>query len=416
MSNLEINTTSTGQGMLIRCEGRLDANHTVHLNDVIDQLVREGHYHIIIDFSALEYLSSAGIRLLVSQYKTLSAVNGSFYLSAVSEAVDQILKMVGMADMLTCKPAHRDIEKNKPDTENCITEFNYRFSLSALNNNCMHAEFTGNPQQMMEGSFTDKDAVSIEAKEGLYALGLGAIGADFESCKNRFGEFLMIDGNMAYLPADGSKKPDYMMNSGQLKGHLTSLYGIRLEGDLSHFIRFANEDKETTLGLSQLIQSVSKLTTQNDFAIIIIAEISGLVGVSVNQSPVDGKNIFTYPEVKNTLNFTTEPEHAKMLAVCLGYCTKHATAEIQKFVRPLSPSSDFHAHFHTAVFPYIPLKKTNIDVHETVAALFDSGTLTDILHLIYDSREIAGLGESQFIHGYCWIAPVNSIKFNTNKA
>ena len=416
MNNLEINTSATEAGMLIRCEGRLDANHTIHLNDAIDQLVREGHYHIIIDFAGLEYMSSAGIRLLVSQYKSLNAVNGSFYIAAVSEPVEQILKMVGMAEMLTCKPAHHDVENIKPDTENSISEFNYRFDLSALNNKSgMQAEFIGKPQLMMDGLFTEKDALPIQANEGQFVLGLGAIGTDFESCKNRFGECLMIDGNVAYLPADGSKKPDYMMNSGQLKANLTLLYGIRFTGDFSYFIRFENEEREATLGLSQLIQSVSKLSTEKEFAIIIIAEVGGLVGVSLNQSPVDGKNIFTYPEVKDTVNFTTEPEHTKMLTVSLGYCTQHVTAEKQQFVRPLTPNADYHAHIHSAVFPYIPLKKTNIDVHETASALFDSGTLTDILHLIYDSREIAGLGESQFIHGYCWIAPVNAVSFNTKK-
>ena len=100
MTNLEINRESNGDEILLKCTGRLDANQTGHLNDYIDRLVREGLYQISLDMTGIEYLSSAGIRSLVTQYKNLKAINGNFHIAAMSENVRQVLNMVGMVEML----------------------------------------------------------------------------------------------------------------------------------------------------------------------------------------------------------------------------------------------------------------------------------------------------------------------------
>ncbi len=413
MTNLEITTGLCDEGMLISCKGRLDANHTEQLQDLMDQLLREGHYHILMDFSGLEYLSSAGIRLLVSQYKTLKQVNGSFQLRAVSEPVEQILKLVGMSELLTAKAPRS--KKTAPDSnpENSLQKFDYKFNLSALDSKtAMQACLFGQPELLQDSAFKSEHAIQIEAKERQFALGLGAIGDSYENCKNRFGEFIMMDGNLAYLPGDGSKKPDYMINSGDFRASLTALYGLRFEGDFSALLRFESENKNAGLGLSQLIESIEELTGHKEFLVLSIAEINALVGLALNQSPVDHKNIFGFPEVRESLNFTTEPAYNRMLSVNLGICSRRPDSELQRFTRPLCPGSEWYSHFHTAVFPYIPLKKSDIDLHETLHSLFDLGTLHSILHLACDSREIAGLGESEFIHGFCWLAPVESIQFN----
>jgi len=416
MNNLEILSEQQESEILIRCKGRLDANHTGHLNDAIDQFVRDGHYNIALDFTEVEYLSSAGIRLLVSQYKSLNAVNGTFYLAAMSDAVEQILKMVGMSDMLIGKPKAAKATKSVDTKVEQYTRDNYKFTITPINDTKpVKAKFYGTPEKMLGKGFGLSDMRTVQARKGHYALGMGAIGDTFEACNKRFGEFVMFDGNIAYLPADGSKKPDYMMNSGQLIGSLSELYGIHFTGEFSQMISFEGDKLKGSLGLSQLTESIIQLTDYKEFVMVMIAEISGLVGVSLNQIPSESNRIFNFPEIKDSVNFTTEPEHNKMLGVSLGFFSKDTDEGKCRFSRPLTPDTSTLSHVHTAVFPYIPLKKTNIDMHETIDTLFDSGTLKDILHLAYDSRDIVGLGESQFIHGFCWVAPVTNIEFNSIK-
>jgi anti-anti-sigma factor len=51
--------------------------------------------------SAIEYLSSAGIRSLVTQYRNLNTINGYLIVSSMSKNVKQVLDMVGMSVMLS---------------------------------------------------------------------------------------------------------------------------------------------------------------------------------------------------------------------------------------------------------------------------------------------------------------------------
>lgn len=103
-----------------------------------------------------------------------------------------------------------------------------------------------------------------------------------------------------------------------------------------------------------------------------------------------------------------------MLTVSVGYISCISCDEGEPFLRPLEPDSQVDGHIHTAVFPYIPLKKSDIDLTETIDSLFNMSELTDILHLTNDSREISGIGESRFLQGFCWIAPVTSVHLITN--
>lgn len=415
MNNLEINIENRGKEVILKCTGRLDANRAGYLNDYIDKLVREGRYQIALDMTGIDYLSSAGIRSLITQSKNLRAVNGHFCITAMSENVHQVLNMVGMLEMLS-QP--QQSTENEEETENKEENFEaYGFSFNFIH---LHREGNtevqvyGNPEHIFDSSFKPEDSRQVTPGENHFSIGLGAIGNSFEECKDRFGEYILMGKNIAYLPADGSGRPDYIVSSGQFIATLTELYGLHFIGDFSYLLRFDPLDSQNTVGLSQLAESIRQLTGYNWMAVVMIAESGGLTGTSLNVSPVDRRKIFTYPEVKEAVRFTTEPAHIKMLTVSVGYISCKNCDEAEPLLRPLEPGSQVSGHIHTAVFPYTPLKKSDIDLNETIDSLFSSSELTDILHLTNDAREISGIGESRFIQGFCWIAPVESVHLITN--
>lgn len=69
----------------------------------MDQL--SGIKFIIIDCKNLAYVSSAGLRMLVSLQKRLSTKGGDLKLLKVSDAVMDIFEMTGFADILTIEKA-----------------------------------------------------------------------------------------------------------------------------------------------------------------------------------------------------------------------------------------------------------------------------------------------------------------------
>jgi len=409
MNNLEINREDGADEIVLKCTGRLDANQAGHLNDYIDRLVREGSYHIALDMTGIEYLSSAGIRSLVTQYKNLKSINGHFYISSMSDNVKQVLNMVGMIQMLGSQPQKIQKEEKKQEAIRSLVENGFTFKINTLTSiEKADLSFYGKPGLIKNSAFKSQNARLVKSEENHFAIGLGAIGESFDECKNRMGEYLMMGKNIAYLPADGSKKPDYMVSSGQLVAAITELYGIHFQGNFTHFINFEPDNLKNTISLSQLTETIQKLTGFKKMAVVMIAESGGLIGTSLNSSPIEGKKIFSFPEIKEAVNFTTEPAHNKMLTLTIGYFAQEENNENTDFLRPLQNGTSTLAHVHSAVFPYIPLKKTDINLNEAIDYLFENSELTDILHLINDKREITGLGESLFTHGFCWIVPIES--------
>ena len=409
MYNLEINMTKNDDENCLTCAGRLDANSSGYLNDYIDRLLREGHYFISLDLNAVEYLSSAGIRILVSQYKKIEAVNGYFTILKMSDNVRQVLNMVGIADILSQSGKSKTAKKDE-DEQKRLEAHGFVFTRKSISlNGSTDIEFYGNPELTFNGGFLPQHSRIIKADINHYSVGLGAIGTSFDECKNRFGEFIILGKNAAYLPGDGSRKPDYMVATGQLVVSLTELYGLHFAGNFSYLIRFDPVNPSQTIGLSQFTEVLMQLTGYDQLAMVMIAESGGLIGTSLNASPVEFKELFTYPEIKENINFTTEPAHNKMLTLSAGYFSKKENGEEKKFIRPLLPGKSLWGHIHSSVFPFLPLKKTDIDLNETIGYIFNNSDIVDILHLTNDTREITGQGESQFVKGFCWIVPVESI-------
>ncbi len=408
MNNLEISINKNDDDTSLSCIGRLDANSAGYLNDFVERLIQEGHYNISIDMTGIEYLSSAGIRSLVTQYRNLNKINGHFSVSAMSKNVKQVLEMVGMSSMLNQAKAEKAKTIESESNSNIVYK-GLKFKIKILKTeNKSNLKVYGNPESIKTSSFNERDLRISKAEKNHFSIGLGAIGDSFDDCKNLFGEFIMMGKDLVYLPSDGSRKPDYMISSGQLIATLAELYGLHFEGNFSHIIRFDPETLNNTSGISQITEGISECTKHSQYAFVMIAESSGIIGVSLNSPPVNGKKIFDYPEIKETINFSTEPLYNKTLTVSVGIVTDQLNVDNKRFLRPISPDSNNYSHIHTAVFPFIPLKKEEIDLYETTNYLIENIELKDILHLVNDSREIVGLGESQFTQGTIWVVPIES--------
>src|SRR5215467_1204108 len=97
---MEIKKQRVGDVLELEILGRLDGYWADHLSKSIEDVVREGAHNLRLNLSGVSYLSSAGIRVLVRAHKQLSAIQGSFSVSAPSEAVRSILHLTGLMDLL----------------------------------------------------------------------------------------------------------------------------------------------------------------------------------------------------------------------------------------------------------------------------------------------------------------------------
>ena len=79
--------------------GRLDTITAPVLDKTINENIN-GTKNLILDFKGLEYISSAGLRVLLGAQKKMQKI-GSMKVTNVCEEVMEVLEMTGFADILT---------------------------------------------------------------------------------------------------------------------------------------------------------------------------------------------------------------------------------------------------------------------------------------------------------------------------
>ncbi len=96
---MEIKKIKNGNELNIAVEGRLDTTTAPLLEAELKQKI-SGIEKLVLDFSALEYLSSAGLRVLLSAQKVMNR-QGEMVVKNVNDTIAEIFEVTGFADILT---------------------------------------------------------------------------------------------------------------------------------------------------------------------------------------------------------------------------------------------------------------------------------------------------------------------------
>ena len=94
----------TNQGFVIGLEGRVDSNNAAEVEkEIFAQLEGKEHLPIVIDAEKLEYISSAGLRVILHMRK----INSDLCITNANSAVYEILEMTGFTEMMKVGKAYR---------------------------------------------------------------------------------------------------------------------------------------------------------------------------------------------------------------------------------------------------------------------------------------------------------------------
>ena len=96
---LNINKKADGDELVINLEGRLDTTTAPDLEAELSKSL-EGVKNLKFDMVGLDYISSAGLRVLLSTLKIMNK-QGSMVLTNVSEEINEIFEVTGFSDILT---------------------------------------------------------------------------------------------------------------------------------------------------------------------------------------------------------------------------------------------------------------------------------------------------------------------------
>ncbi len=96
---MTINKKQDGTALVIELEGRLDTMTAPQLEAELNESM-PGAESLILDFSKLDYISSAGLRALLSAYKVMST-KGGMKVTHVNDIVREVFDVTGFSDILT---------------------------------------------------------------------------------------------------------------------------------------------------------------------------------------------------------------------------------------------------------------------------------------------------------------------------
>jgi len=96
---------------VVEMEGNLDTNTSVDAQEHINALIDDGAVKLLVDFAKVDFVSSAGLRVLLATAKRLGGSGGSLRICGLNEAVNEVFEISGFSTILDVFPSRDEALK-----------------------------------------------------------------------------------------------------------------------------------------------------------------------------------------------------------------------------------------------------------------------------------------------------------------
>ena len=101
---MDIIETRHDQTNIYKLNGRLDSNTSPTLEKKLTDAMQDGTTSMVIDFENLDYISSAGLRIILKTTKDLKKSEGNIILCAMQDYVKELFEIAGFDTLLPIVP------------------------------------------------------------------------------------------------------------------------------------------------------------------------------------------------------------------------------------------------------------------------------------------------------------------------
>jgi len=105
---MEISEVRTDTHLRVSPSGRLDATTSPALQEKLLGLIEAGDRRMVIDFSELDYVSSAGLRVILIVAKRLKSTGGALALCCMKPHIKEVFDIAGFSAMLSIHPTQEE--------------------------------------------------------------------------------------------------------------------------------------------------------------------------------------------------------------------------------------------------------------------------------------------------------------------
>jgi len=96
---MDVKVTEMNRVDLIVVNGRVDTNTAREFGETLNEQIDRGRNRLVVDMAGVEYISSAGLRELVSALKRTKQDGGDLRLAAPSDRVKEVLELAGLTTL-----------------------------------------------------------------------------------------------------------------------------------------------------------------------------------------------------------------------------------------------------------------------------------------------------------------------------
>ena len=354
---------------ILLLKGRIDGISSPDIERRLSELVLEGDRRIIVDFSEVMYISSAGLRVFLSAQKKLVKAGGEIILYRVPPAVADVFEMGGLAGLFrffTEKDLLDPSFESDPSAARIEDRFIGGMSVHVVEKGGGTGSFSsiGDPGKMAASGYEESDVVSVAAPNIRFGTGLAAYGNQWDDYRDYFGEALVLNHNLYFFPAVKRPAVDFMLyNPADTDLVYRFLHGFRFSGDYSFIAGFENTDG--FVNIEDITKALFTLTEADLIGVVLLGESKGIWGMNLKRVPVlenrpsDGRPISEPEHSREWMNYPVEPGDINHIIAAAGIAARDRS-RLGPEARSVFTGKSLH-HFHGAVFEKEPVNRNVLE-------------------------------------------------------
>ncbi len=109
---MQITTRQVYDVLVADMEGKLDSKAAGYGNDELVRIVQSDHDRILINLENLEFVTSAGLRVLLLASKLQKSAGGTLKMCSANDAVKDVLKTCGFDSLISLYPTEAEAIKS----------------------------------------------------------------------------------------------------------------------------------------------------------------------------------------------------------------------------------------------------------------------------------------------------------------
>ena len=98
---MKIELKKENETFVINLEGRLDTNTAPDLEKELEDYYNRENFNMVLNFEKLDFVSSAGLRVLLLMQKKANALKGKMVIENVKPEIQEVFNMTGFSEILT---------------------------------------------------------------------------------------------------------------------------------------------------------------------------------------------------------------------------------------------------------------------------------------------------------------------------